>query len=142
MTTILKLYTEYLAEIENRKSEGLSPKPIEDGALLNEIISQIKDLTGEHREACIEFFIYNTLPGTTTAAVAKAGFLKEIILGGTEVLEISQSFAFELLFHMKAGPSIEVLLDLALGDDDPIARQSADVLKTLASPMFWYRGLL
>ena len=130
MTAILESYTEYLAEIENRKSEGLSPKPIEHGALLSEIISQIKDLTSEHREACIEFFIYNTLPGTTTAAVAKAGVLKESILGETEVLEISQSFAFELLFHMKGGPSIEVLLDLALGDDGSIARQSADVLKT------------
>ncbi|MBO44869.1 MAG: bifunctional aconitate hydratase 2/2-methylisocitrate dehydratase [Rhodospirillaceae bacterium] len=130
MTAILELYTEYLKEIENRKSEGLSPKPIEDGALLGEIISQIKGSTGEHREACLEFFIYNTLPGTTTAAVAKAGFLKEIILGEAEVPEISQSFAFELLQHMRGGPSIEMLLDLALGDDDSIARQSADVLKT------------
>ena len=33
------------------------------------------------------------------------------------VAEITPTFAFELLSHMKGGPSIEVLLDLALGDD-------------------------
>ncbi|HAT34176.1 MAG TPA: bifunctional aconitate hydratase 2/2-methylisocitrate dehydratase [Rhodospirillaceae bacterium] len=130
MTETRNLYAEYLEEIENRKSEGLSPKPIEDGALLGEVISQIKDTSSEHRDASIEFFIYNTLPGTTSAAITKASFLKEIILGETDVPEISQSLAFELLSHMKGGPSIEVLLDLALGDDDSIAQHSADVLKT------------
>lgn len=56
--------------------------------------------------------------------------MKEIILGEAAVAEISTSFAFELLSHMKGGPSVGVLLDLALGDDASIARQSADVLKT------------
>ena len=40
------------------------------------------------------------------------------------------TFAFELLSHMKGGPSIEVLLDLALGDDADLATQASDVLKT------------
>ena len=39
----MSLYTDYLSEIETRKKEGLKPKPIEDGKLLKEIISQIKD---------------------------------------------------------------------------------------------------
>lgn len=126
----MSLYTDYLNEIEERKSQDLSPKPIEDGALLSEIISQIRDADHEHREDSLKFFIYNTLPGTTSAAVEKAKFLKEIILGGAVVPEISQPFAFELLSHMRGGPSIEVLLDLALGDDAAIAAQAADVLKT------------
>lgn len=126
----MSLYTDYLNEIEERKSQDLSPKPIEDGALLSEIISQIRDADHEHRKDSLKFFIYNTLPGTTSAAVEKAKFLKEIILGGAVVEEISQSFAFELLSHMRGGPSIEVLLDLALGDDAAIATQAADVLKT------------
>lgn len=126
----MSLYTEYSNEIEARKSQGLNPKPIEDGALLSEIISQIKDVNNEHREESVKFFIYNTIPGTTSAASVKAKFLKEIILGQAVVEEISPSFAFELLSHMKGGPSIEVLLDLALGDDASIAQQSADVLKT------------
>ncbi len=78
----------------------------------------------------MKFFIYNTLPGTTPAAGAKAKFLKEIILGQETVAEITPAFAFELLSHMKGGPSIEVLLDLALGNDSNIATQAADVLKT------------
>jgi len=126
----MSLYTDYLNEIEERKSQDLNPKPIEDGALLSEIISQIKDVGNEHREESVKFFIYNTIPGTTSAAGEKAKFLKEIILGEAAVAEISPSFAFELLSHMNGGPSVEVLLDLALGDDAAIAGQAADVLKT------------
>ena len=126
----MSLYTDYLNEIEERNSQGLHPKPIEDGLLLSEIISQIKDVNNEHRQASLQFFIYNTLPGTTSAASEKAKFLKEIILSEAVVEEIPPSFAFELLSHMKGGPSIEVLLDLAFGDDKSIAVQSAEVLKT------------
>ncbi|WP_049642114.1 bifunctional aconitate hydratase 2/2-methylisocitrate dehydratase [Candidatus Rhodobacter oscarellae] len=123
-------YAEYLAEIETRKEQGLSPKPIDDGALVTEIIGHIKDSASAHREDCLRFFIYNTLPGTTSAAGAKAAFLKEILLGQAMVAEITPDFAFELLSHMKGGPSVEVLLDLALGDDAALAKDAAEVLKT------------
>ena len=126
----MSLYTDYLSEIETRKGEGLSPKPIDDGALIAEIIEQIKDTGNEHREASLNFFIYNTLPGTTSAAGVKAAFLKDIILGDAGVEEITPTYAFELLSHMKGGPSIDVLLDLALGGNEAIAKEAADVLKT------------
>lgn len=126
----MSLYTDYLNEIEERKTQGLHPKPIEDGALVSEIIAQIKDAGHEHRDGSLNFFIYNTLPGTTSAAGVKAQFLKEIILGQTDVEEITPTFAFELLSHMKGGPSVEVLLDVALGDDADIAKDAAEVLKT------------
>ena len=126
----MSLYEEYLKEIEERKGQGLHPKPIDGADLLSEIISQIKDTGNPHREDSLKFFIYNTLPGTTSAAGVKAKFLKEIILGQETVEEISTEFAFEQLSHMKGGPSIEVLLDLALGDDADIANQAAKVLKT------------
>ena len=126
----MSLYTDYLNEIETRKSQGLHPKPIEDAALVDELIAQILDDGHEHRDDSLKFIIYNTLPGTTSAAGAKAKFLKQIILGAHKVEEISPEFAFELLSHMKGGPSIEVLIDLALGEDAAIARAAADVLKT------------
>ncbi|MEP2945463.1 MAG: bifunctional aconitate hydratase 2/2-methylisocitrate dehydratase [Lentilitoribacter sp.] len=126
----MSLYTDYLNEIETRKEQGLHPKPIEDSALVEEIIAQIKDTGHEHRKDSLNFFIYNTLPGTTSAAGAKAKFLKEIILGQSVLEEITPEFAFELLSHMKGGPSVEVLLDLSLGDDAEIAEQAAEVLKT------------
>ncbi|MEM9375842.1 MAG: bifunctional aconitate hydratase 2/2-methylisocitrate dehydratase [Pseudomonadota bacterium] len=126
----MSLYTEYLEQIEARKADGLHPKPIEDGPLVAALIDQIKDLNHPHRAQSLDFFVYNTLPGTTSAAGVKAQFLKEIILGQVSVDEITPSFAFELLSHMKGGPSIEVLLDLALGDNAAIARSAADVLKT------------
>ncbi|MFT7006863.1 MAG: aconitate hydratase 2/2-methylisocitrate dehydratase [Colwellia sp.] len=127
----MSLYLEYIAEIENRKSElGLAPKPIDGAELTAEIIEQIKDLGNEHRADSLNFFIYNTLPGTTSAAGEKAKFLKEILLGEAVVAEISVEFAFELLSHMKGGPSIEVLLDLALGENAALAAQASEVLKT------------
>ena len=124
------LYKEYLKEIEERKTQGLHPKPIDGADLLNEIISQIKDITNADREDSLKFFIYNVVPGTTPAAAKKAEFLKEIILGESAVNEISTAFAFELLSHMKGGPSIKVLLDLALGNNESIAKDAAEVLKT------------
>ncbi|UGS22398.1 bifunctional aconitate hydratase 2/2-methylisocitrate dehydratase [Flavobacterium cyclinae] len=126
----MNLYNDYIKEIEERKGQGLHPKPIDSADLLNEIITQIKDTNNANRTDCLNFFIYNTLPGTTPAAGAKAKFLKEIILNQEVVAEITPTFAFELLSHMKGGPSIEVLLDLALGNDEAVARQAADVLKT------------
>jgi len=127
----MSLYTEYMQEIETRKNElGLHPKPIDGAELLSEIIAQIKDTANQYREDSLKFFIYNTLPGTTPAAVVKAQFLKEIILGEEMVAEITPAFAFELLSHMKGGPSIKVLLDLALSDNAQVANPAADVLKT------------
>ena len=126
----MSIYQEYVAEVEDRKTQGLHPKPIDSGELVAEIITQIKDASHEHRADSLHYLIYNTLPGTTSAAGEKARFLEEIILGKSEVEEISPTFAFELLSHMKGGPSIEVLLNLALGEDAAIAEQAAAVLKT------------
>lgn len=130
MAENMNLYLEYTKEIEERKGQGLNPKPIDGGELLTVIIEQIKNLDNEYRKESLNFFIYNTLPGTTSAALVKAQFLKEIILGGSVVDEISSSYAFELLSHMKGGPSIDVLLDLALGDSESIAVEATEVLKT------------
>lgn len=126
----MNTYQEYIREIEERKAQGLHPKPIDGAELLSEIIAQIKDVNNEYREDSLRFFIYNTLPGTTPAAVVKAEFLKEIIHGKIVLDEITPAFALELLSHMKGGPSIKVLLDLTLGIDQTIATDAANVLKT------------
>ncbi|MDR4953052.1 bifunctional aconitate hydratase 2/2-methylisocitrate dehydratase [Chryseobacterium sp. ES2] len=126
----MSIYKDYIKEIEERKTQGLHPKPIDGAELLSEIITQIKDSGNADRSDSLKFFIYNTLPGTTSAAGVKAKFLKEIILGESVVEEISPAYAFELLSHMKGGPSIEVLLDLALDNDPTTAKEAANVLKT------------
>lgn len=126
----MSLYARYLEEIETRKAQGLSPKPIDDGALTAEIVAQIRDAANPNRADSLKYFIYNTLPGTTAAAGVKAEFLKEIVLGQADVPEITPAFALELLSHMKGGPSVRVLLDVALGTDAAIAEQAAEVLKT------------
>ena len=127
----MNLYQDYLKEIEERKTQGLHPKPVDGSELLSEIITQIKDVNNQHREESLNFFIYNVLPGTTAAAAGKAKFLKEIILGESVVAEITPAFAFEQLSHMKGGPSIGVLLDLVLENKDfSIATEAAKVLKT------------
>ena len=126
----MELYKNYLDEIESRKNQSLKPKPIDDGSLLKEIIFHIKDNKSEYRKDCLNYFIYNTLPGTTSAAEEKAIFLKEIISNKISVDEISIDFAFELLSHMKGGPSVKVLLDFALGEDIVLAAKALDILKT------------
>jgi len=126
----MSIYKEYLKQIEERKDLGLHPQPIDGAELLRKIIDQIKDVDNEYRDDSVHFFIYNVLPGTTSAAGVKAKFLKEIILGEALVKEITPSFAFEQLSHMKGGPSVDMLLDLALGDNVSNAKQAAVVLKT------------
>ncbi|MBN0989104.1 bifunctional aconitate hydratase 2/2-methylisocitrate dehydratase [Amphritea pacifica] len=131
----MSYYSDYLEEIEVRKKDlGLNPKPIDSAELLSEIIAQIKDAGNEHREASLNFFIYNTLPGTTPAAGVKAAFLKDIALGKETVAEISPEFALEQLSHMKGGPSVAALLDIALSDD----AQAAAAGEVLKSQVFLY----
>ena len=126
----MSTYKEYIKQIDDRKKQGLNPKPIDDASLLEEIISQIKDINHEARKASIDFFIYNVIPGTTSAAYVKASFLKDIIDEAHSVEEISPDFAFELLSHMKGGPSVKILIDYALSDDPINSRKAADILKT------------
>ena len=126
----MSAYSSYVDEVSSREKEGLEPKPIESADLTAEIIAQIKDTGHKDREDSLNYFIYNTLPGTTDAAGVKAAFLKEIIVGDATVEEITPTFAFELLSHMKGGPSVAVLLDLALGDNAEVADPAAEVLKT------------
>ena len=87
----MSLYSEYLKEIEVRKKElGLHPK--------NQSIAQnccLKSLPRSKIPAMqsakpLNFFIYNTLPGTTPAAGVKAKFLKDIVTGAETVAEISR----------------------------------------------------
>jgi len=125
----MSFYKKYLKEIDQRSKAGLSPKPIDNAELLNEIINQIKDPIHIHREDSINFLIYNVIPGTTSASKVKAKFLKEIILNQFNISEISPSFAFEMLAHMKGGPSIEVLIDLVLDKDLKNSKKAAEILK-------------
>ena len=121
-------YDAYLNDITEREKEGLKPKPIESGELLEEIIDHIIDEKSDKKKISLDFLIYNTLPGTTDAALVKSNFLKKIILENIKIKEISVSFALELLSHMKGGPSIKVLLDLALGDNIPTAQEASKIL--------------
>ena len=55
----MSLYESYLKEIEERKGMGLNPKPIDDEALANEVIFQIKDSKNKYRDEyalCVVLF--------------------------------------------------------------------------------------
>ena len=53
----MSLYETYLEEIEERKAMGLNPKPIDDEALANEVIAQIRDTENKHREDLKLFYL-------------------------------------------------------------------------------------
>ena len=107
----MSIYKNYLEQIAQRKLQGLHPQPIDGAELLSEIISQIKDVDHTYRKDSLDFFIYNVLPGTTSAAVVKAKFLKEIIIGESIVKEISSSFATSAIIAM---PSTMLAVSSAL----------------------------
>jgi aconitate hydratase 2/2-methylisocitrate dehydratase len=123
-------YKNYIKEIKERKELSLHPKPIDRAELLSEIISQIKDKKHPDRKKSIDFLIFNVIPGTTSAANVKSKFLNEIILKRYVIDEITVDFAYELLAHMRGGPSTQVLLDLALGNNNYNAKKASNILKT------------
>ena len=53
-------YSKYLTDIEERKNQGLNPKPIDNGELLSQIIDQIKDSKHPERKDSINFFMIFT----------------------------------------------------------------------------------
>ena len=69
-------FSKYLQENKERKKIGLSPKPIDSGKLLKEIITNILDNKSKYYSQSLNFFIYNVLPGTTSASEVKSIFLK------------------------------------------------------------------
>ena len=126
----MSLLEEYLEEITIRNQQGLGAKPIDNGNLAREIITHVKSIDSKNHNQCVDFLIFNMLPGTTKAASEKAEFLKQIINDIYQIDEISTDRAFELLSHMKGGPSIKVLIDLALSTDSINSKKAAEVLKT------------
>ena len=54
----MNLYTAYLEEIEKRKAQALKPKPIDDGPMVEQLISQIIDNENPYRKESLEFFIH------------------------------------------------------------------------------------
>jgi aconitate hydratase 2/2-methylisocitrate dehydratase len=53
----MNLYNEYIKEIEERKGQGLHPKPIDSAELLSEIIEQIKEVNSP-TEKIVFIFLY------------------------------------------------------------------------------------
>ena len=53
----MKLLKTYLEEIDSRKKGGLSPKPIDNGPLLNEIIATFEDENSQRRTECLNFYL-------------------------------------------------------------------------------------
>ena len=51
----MNIYQDYIQEIEERKAQGLNPKPSDSAELLSAIIEQIKDPANEHRADSLNF---------------------------------------------------------------------------------------
>tara|TARA_B100000925_G_scaffold279509_1_gene249345 strand:+ start:2153 stop:2377 length:225 start_codon:yes stop_codon:yes gene_type:complete len=73
----MDLYEEYLDEIQKRKKQGLCAKPIDNGVLAREIISHVKSPNSKQHNQCVDFLIFNMLPGTTKQLVKRLNFLSK-----------------------------------------------------------------
>ena len=117
----MELYEAYLKEIIERSKLGLGPKPIDQGNLLQEIIDIILEPEFPNRNDAVKYFIYNTLPGTTSAASVKAKFLKKIILKSELVDEIDQKYLINTEMAKNKGifgsPTFIVENEVFWGDD-------------------------
>ena len=49
-------FSKYLYEIKEREKIGLSPKPIDSGELLKEIISNILDIKSDYHSESLNYF--------------------------------------------------------------------------------------
>lgn len=65
----MNMYSAYLEEIERRKKQDLKPKPIDDGPMVEQLISQIIDIDNPFRKESLDFFIYNIIPGDRKSVV-------------------------------------------------------------------------
>ena len=97
----MSLYDHYLNEIKDRKAHGLYPKPIDGADLLTEIVAHMSDPSSAHQTDCLDFFVYNVLPGTTSAAGLKAVVLKDVITGARTI---------DSIFHTNADSASEDLV--------------------------------
>ena len=92
LATEMNLYNEYIKEIEERKGQGLHPKPIDSADLLNEIIAQIKDTNNANREDCLKFL--SIIHCQNNSRRCKSKIFKRTILGQEAVAEITPTFCF------------------------------------------------
>ena len=124
----MELIEKYFKEIEDRKPQGLSAKPIESGRLVKELIQEIKSMNSLNRTKALNLIIYNVLPGTTSAALQKALFLQDIILKKLAVKEITDDFAFELF------PTLVFVTSTALTLPSRSCRTYTSALQSSSAP--------
>ena len=68
-------FSKYIDEIKEREKIGFSPKPIDCGELLKEIITNILDNKSKYHSESLNFFIYNVLTGITAGSNVKSKYL-------------------------------------------------------------------
>ena len=124
-------YKKYLQEIVERKPKGLQPKPIDTEELLDEVIHQIKDKNHQHRSDSINFFIYNVLPGTTSAAKVKAKFLKEITLLGQAFIKEDKKSVGQLLKDNNAKVILFKRFEVGEGIEKKVENFADEVMKQI-----------
>ena len=125
----MSVYSDYLDQIEERKKQGLHPAD-RGRHLVEALIANMTDAASEHREASLDFFVRNTLPGHDQRC-RRAGALPEGGRAGPERRRRDhRRLRLRAPVPHEGWPSVEVLIDIALGDDAGAAEKAAEVLKT------------
>lgn len=117
----------YKKHVEERKAEGIVPKPL-DAKQVSDLIEQIKKPEKNEENDLKALLESRVPPGVDEAAYVKAAFLADIASGKTNSPIVSKVRAAELLGTMIGGYNIQPLISL-LDSEDEIAAIAAEALK-------------
>lgn len=102
---------QYDAATEERRQQGVVPKPL-DAAGVNNLVQLLKNPPKGEESFLLDLLTNRVPPGVDEAAYVKAGFLAAVAKGETTSPLVSPERATELLATMQGGYNIHTLVEL------------------------------
>ena len=119
----------YRKHVEERASQGIPPKPLDEQQTAD-LVELLKNPPEGEEQLLVELLTYRVPAGVDQAAYVKAGFLAAVAKGETSSPLINKQKATQLLGTMLGGYNVQPLVDLI--DDAEVGEIAVEGLsKTL-----------
>ena len=119
---------EYVAHVEERKAQGLVPKPLDPG-MCAQLVEQL-GAPEDDPAFLLDLLAHRVPPGVDEAAYVKASFLAALVSGEATSPVVDAYEAMRLLGTMQGGYNVAPLIAGLDSDDARLADVAADCLKT------------